>query len=233
MTRTQLYDITIDASGVACTKGLDMDEKINVRLNMEQFKKLLGQGSVSKNPTTFLRGKRASLEPSSEWREEGGFITFSVTSNGLSGYDWINRFTMRGYSRVGFGGKKLLRSERFQSTSGVTSDVVIVKGALFSNVDRIVRNVREEVDEQRLIPPTLETACLIREKISDDAMRRMGLMFIVIMHEPVDQAEEILRLRRCLTINDDRWLDASTFGSGNAWNRETGFAFILNKRKTL
>lgn len=124
-------------------------------------------------------------EPTRSWREEDGVIYFSVTSDGTTGKDWITRLGM-GYLLGRDHATQLLLSSDFKSTTGVTTEIVVLKGVSFQDKDRIMKNIRAEAYKRKLSKPNIEVACLIREKFSDSEIKAMGLWHIVVMHEPVN-----------------------------------------------
>ena len=65
------------------------------------------------------------------WREENGVIRFEVTSDGTSGEDWIARLESKNL-RVGDYTKQLLNSPDFIPTMGITTEVAVLKGMLFT-----------------------------------------------------------------------------------------------------
>ena len=109
----------------------------------------------------FLRGETTIAESTRNWREEDGVIYFSVTSDGTTGEDWINRLEGNGF-RVGDYAKQVLRSPDFKPTNSVTTEVAVLKGMLFEENDRITKKIRAEADKRKLGKPEPELACLIR-----------------------------------------------------------------------
>lgn len=129
-------------------------------------------------------GEWTLTSPARNWREADGVIYFSVTSNGTTGEEWIAHLESKGF-RVGDYAKSVLRSKDFQPTSGVTTEIAVLKGMLFSDNDRITKNIRAEAEHRNFEKPNAEVACLIREKFSDKELEAMGLYWIVVMHEPI------------------------------------------------
>jgi hypothetical protein len=134
-----------------------------------------------------------AVESVPRWREEDGVIRFSVTSDGTIGEDWIARLKKKGF-RVGDYAKQLLLSDEFKPTSGVTHEVAVLKGMLFSDNDRITSKVRAEATCRNLSVPKAEVACLIREKFTDKELEAMGLWLIIVMHEPIKNSDGSPRL---------------------------------------
>jgi hypothetical protein len=176
----------------------------------------------------FLRDELSVSEPIRSWREEDGVIYFSVTSDGTTGEDWIKRLEGNGF-RVGDYAKQVLRSPDFKPTNGVTTEVAVLKGMLFEDNDRITKKVRAEADKRKLGKPNAELACLIREKFTDKEIEAMGLIWIVAMHEPINDSvgdPDLLFARR---DGDGRWLYACRAGPGDGWFRVNGFAFAVSQ----
>src|SRR3989344_110555 len=91
-------------------------------------KKLGGHDGAIK----FLQDKLTVSEPTRNWREQDGVIYFSVTSDGTTGPQWIERLEGKGF-RLSDYAKSVLRSPDFKPTSGVTTEIAILKGMLFAD----------------------------------------------------------------------------------------------------
>ncbi len=112
-----------------------------------------------------------------KWREENGIIYFSVTSDGATGEEWITRLESKGFRVSGYA-KIILRSKDFKPTSGITTEITVIKGVLFEDNIRITKRVRAYVKKHQLFDPNAELACLIREKFSDKEIEAMGLWWL-------------------------------------------------------
>ncbi|MBU1160085.1 hypothetical protein KKD04_02810 [Patescibacteria group bacterium] len=171
--------------------------------------------------------KKALCPPeNNQWRERDGVIYFFVTSDNTTGPDWIKRLESKGF-QVSKWAKDLLRSPDFKPTSGVTTEIAVLKGILFSDNDRITKKIRAEAEKINLSKPNAETACLIRERFSDKEIEEMGLYWIVTMHEPIkdsDGGPDLLSVLR-----DDRWLDADYGHPDHRWDHVHGFAFVVSQ----
>ncbi len=172
----------------------------------------------------FLRGDLLVSEPPREWHEENGIIRFKVTSDGTTGEGWVARLENKGF-RVNDYAKQVLRSPDFKPSSGIATEIVVLKGSLFKDDDRITKNIRAEADKRKLAKPNAEVACLIREKFTDKEIEAMGLMWIVVMHEPIkdyDDYPSLLDMDRC----DCRLSRCSDGSGGSSWDTGSGFAFV-------
>lgn len=185
--------------------------------------KLGGMEGVQK----LLRGEITVSEPPRAWCEQDGVIYFSVTSDGTEGVDWIKRLEVKNF-RLSDCAQSVLRSSDFKSTDGVTTEVAVLKGALFSNNDRITKKIRAEADKRKLSKPNAEVACLIREKFAGEEIEAMGLWWIVVMHEPINDSDGdpgLLGVDR----RGGRWLSAYCDGPDDKWGRDgSGFAFAVS-----
>src|SRR3989338_3860444 len=71
---------------------------------------------------SFLRGELKVSKPNRLWHEHGGVIYFSVTSDGTTGEQWIERLENKGFLLSEYV-KSVLRSSDFHPTSGVTTEI--------------------------------------------------------------------------------------------------------------
>lgn len=187
-------------------------------------KKLGGHDGAIK----FLQGKLTVFEPTRNWREQDGVIYLSVTSDGTTGPQWIERLEGKGFCLSDYA-KSVLRSPDFKPTSGVTTEIAILKGMLFEDNDRITKKIRAEADKRKLTKPNAEVACLIRENFSDEEIEAMGLWWIVAMHEPIKDSIGDPRLLDADRYGGGRWLCAYCGKPGSRWGRESGFAFVVSQ----
>lgn len=176
----------------------------------------------------FLRDELSVSKPTRSWREEDGVIYFSVTSDGTEGETWITRLESKGF-RVGDYAKQVLRSPSFVPTSGVTTEVAVLRGLLFEDQSRITKKIRAEADKCKLSKPNAELACLIREKFTDKEIEAMGLWYIVAMHEPVSDSDGDPFLLDADRGSGGRWLDACGGRPDRRWDRGDGFAFAVSQ----
>jgi len=187
-------------------------------------KKLGGHDAALK----FLRGELTVSEPIRSWREQDGVIYLSVTSDGTTGPEWIARLEKRGY-RVSDYTKSVLCSKDFKPTSGVTTEIAILKGMLFEDSNRITKKIRAEAESRKLSTPNAEIACLIKEKFSDKELEAMGLYWIVAMHEPIKDSDGDPRLLNAGRDGNGSWLSTRYDDSVREWGRGYGFAFVVSQ----
>lgn len=163
-----------------------------------------------------------------KWNEKDGVIRFSITSDGTTGEEWIGRLESNGF-RVGDYAKSVLRSKSFKPTSGITYEIAVLKGELFSDNERIIKNIRKDAKNRKFTTPNAEVACLIREKYSDKELEAMGLYWIVTMHEPIKDSDGDPGLLHARRGGGGSWLNASYGRPDDEWGRSLGFAFVLSQ----
>jgi len=176
----------------------------------------------------FLRGELVVSKPARRWREEDGVIYFTVTSDGTTGPDWITRLEKQGF-RIGSYAKSVLLSSAFEPTNGVATKIAVLKGEFFEAGDRVTENIRAAATRSGFVPPSAEAACLIREMFTDKEIEAMGLWWIVIMHEPINDSDGDPNLLGAGRYGDGRWLYAYFDEPGRRWNRGDGFAFAVSQ----
>jgi len=172
----------------------------------------------------FLRDQILVSEPTCLWREKDDVIYFSVTSDGTTGRGWITRLKSEGFCLSDYA-KQVLRSPDFKPTNGVTTEVAVLKWALFEENDRKMKKIRAEADKRKLSKPNAELACLIREKFTDKEIEVMGLIWIVAMHEPINDSDGDPCLMSVNRYDNGRQLSANCVRSGDTLKRGNGFAF--------
>ncbi|MBP9701418.1 MAG: hypothetical protein KBD47_00360 [Candidatus Pacebacteria bacterium] len=187
-------------------------------------KKLGGHDGAIK----FLQGKLSVSEPTRNWCEQDGVIYLSVTSDGTTGPQWIERLEGKDF-RLSDYAKSVLCSADFKPTSGVTTEIAILKGMLFEDSNRITKKIRAEADKRKLPTPNAEVACLIRENFSDEDIEAMGLIWIVAMHEPIKDSDGDPSLLGAGRRDASRWLRACYGEPDFRWRRGRGFAFVVSQ----
>jgi hypothetical protein len=172
--------------------------------------------------------EQSVTQPERKWTEKDGVITFTVTSDGTTGLMWIERLKKGGFSLYS-GEKALLK--KMATTYGVTTEITVLKGELFedelfSDNDRTTANIIVEAKRRGLTRPFAETACLIREKFTDEELTAMGLNCIIVMHSPIidDSDGYSPKLLGVHSYNDSPTMGVF-YPEPFRWFRGAGFAF--------
>ncbi len=160
------------------------------------------------------------------WTEKDGVIYFMLVSNGKTGDEWITHFEGKKLS-VGNYAQSVLRHKNFKPTKvGTVHHIAILKGELFSDGDRITKNIRAEAKKRKMTDPHAEVACLIRDNFSDKEIEEMGLSWIITMHEPIPDSDGVLNLLGTRQYDDFR-LFACNSHPDHSWHRGNEFAFVV------
>lgn len=180
--------------------------------------------------SAFLAGKLVISTPIRDWREQDGVIYLpQLISNGRTGLEWTKCLNCNDYV------KSMLLSADFKPTpSGTPVEIAILKGLLFSDSDRVTKNIRKEAyagtftQGQKLCAPNAEIMCLIREKYTNEDIKAMGLTWIVTMHEPIKDSDGDPNLLRAYRDDAGCWLRAYYDRPDGRWLRGHGFAFAVS-----
>ena len=156
-----------------------------------------------------------------------GGLRFSVTSDGTTGEQWIERLESKGH-RISEYAKSILRSQEFKPTSDIIYEIAVLKGELFNDKDRVTTKIRQEAKDCQLGTPNVEIACLIREKFSNKELKEMGLYWIVIMHEPIKDSYGDPILLNVGRGDVGSWLNAYYDDPDTECDRDDGFAFVVS-----
>lgn len=176
----------------------------------------------------FLRDELEVCEPKRLWREQDGVIYLSVTSDGTTGSKWIERLEKKGFRMSNYV-KSILHSPDFKPTNGITTEIVVLKGMLFNDDERITKKIRTEANRRNLTEPNAEVACLIRETFSDKEIEAMGLWWVIAMHKPIKDSDGDLILLGAYRSGVGCWLDAYCADPVHRWSHGNGFAFVVSQ----
>ena len=210
-------------------KGLQLGQLVlstmnKAKLNQERAQRLIDNGEKFQEGIVKLINELSALD----WTEKDGVICFSITSDGTTGPDWICRLEKE-YSWISKWVKEILNSPDFNPTSGVTTEIAVLKGELFSDRERTTDNIRSEADKRKLQTPNAEVACLISEKFTNKEIEAMGLSYIVTMHKPVNDSDGGSNLLLTHRHDNESWMPPYYDCPGHEWSRDGGFAFVLGK----
>jgi hypothetical protein len=159
------------------------------------------------------------------WYEKDGIIYFTLTSDGTTGIEWIERLENKGF-KIGSYAKSMLQSNNFSPTKDTVYSIAILKGLIFNDENRTTNKINTEAHKRNLKNPNPEIACLIRENISDEEIEAMGIQWIVVMHDPIKDPAGGPGLFRIISGDDGYWLRACSDTPDRGWGAGNGFAFI-------
>lgn len=153
-------------------------------LTADQVGGIIGKLGGEDGALKFLRNEFKILNLHDNPDELSDAIYITVTSDGTTGPEWIKRLKTKG-CHVSIGAEKILVSDEFKPTKGVTTKIAILKGRLFIGKNQTMRGVSEFARQHKLQQPNMEVACLLCEKLTVREIEQMGLWWIIIMHKSV------------------------------------------------
>ena len=162
-----------------------------------------------------------------EWTTDAeGNIHFTLTSNGFTREQWEKHLESRGF-RLSDWAHNMLRRASNAPTNGVVYHIVVRPGSKIAFRDRITKKIRAHAADNGWNTPHWEVACLIRDTFPDEQLEKMGLWWIVTMHEPITDSDGDPHLLGSDRRGDGRWLNANYDGPDDGWNVYGGFAFVV------
>lgn len=154
----------------------------------------------------------------------GRYIT--VVSDGLTGEQSISRLEAVKYN-LGDEAKFLMRSKDYIVTNGVVYRVGIIKDSEFDDASRTTENICKEAMRRCWIEPPAELARLLREKLSDEDLEKMGFVWLIVVHKTIAASDGYPNLLGLDRRGAGRKLNTAYSIPGRRWSREYGFAFLV------
>jgi hypothetical protein len=170
---------------------------------------------------------RLSLKSIPWWLQRWEVVHVTVTSNGMTGSEWIDHFGMKGMTLSTYH-KEVLLSDSFVPTNGVTTQVGILLGGSFKESRRTTERINELAYWRGLKPiENHEVACLLRDMLSDESMAKLESDRIMVMtKKPLVDLNKIPRLLGAAnTKKCAHCMAACSHTVGYIWDRNTGFAY--------
>lgn len=200
--------------------------KLRGRLSNDTAQQWIGDSGALEH----LVERMLRYQPRYEVRD--GVIYFTLTSNGKTGEQWVPYLKSRG-NRLSRHSESVLRSEDFMPTpAGTIHRGAVLKGELFSEENRITKQIRAEAARRKLNTPHPEIGPLFRDTFSDADIERMGLIGVTVMHDPIIVSDGVACLLRADRHGDGQWLDAAVGYSECRWLRENGFVFSVSQESS-
>ncbi len=157
------------------------------------------------------------------WKENEHAICLSVTSDGTSGPDWVERLKKK-FRKVDPEIRKVLRSGDFTSTNGTTYNITILKGNYWLNGYLTIQAVRNLIENKVLKEPNLEAACLVLEKFHG-----LKLPHMMVMHKPVETAYHLPTFFEAQRISFHVKVGMSYNNLNDSLDNQTEFVLLSDK----
>ncbi|HPL93303.1 MAG TPA: hypothetical protein PLB38_03415 [bacterium] len=192
------------------------------KLTLGQLNAIVKKLGGHEGALRFLRDEIRIVEPDKRWREEDGIIYFSVTSDGTTGQQWIDRLNKKGYC-LDSAVENILCSRNFEPSSGVTIKVALLKGMLWNDDERNRENVLSKaIKSFEFASPPFEVLCLIRDSFSDEEIDDMGVSKIISFKKPT----VVVSCGGKGCYGD--WMNHLVVQEEDSlWHRSVGFAFVI------
>lgn len=156
--------------------------------------------------------------------------TLTITTRGLIGPAWIKRLE-KGEYRLSTYAKQLLNSpewEQHRLNKGETITVCITPNKeLGLDEYMTTQQIRDYAKGKRYETPKAEVALLIREALSDDEMKELGVWYVTTFHDPVTDAGGDPGLLSASRFDGGQWLYAYWDRPGYRWSVEGASAFVV------
>lgn len=156
--------------------------------------------------------------------------TLTLTARGLTGPAWIKQLEKYGY-RLGTYATQLLNSpewEQHRLNKGETITVCITPNKeLGLDEYMTTQQIRDYAKGKGYETPKAEVALLIREALSDDEMKELGVWYVTTFHDPIKDADGDPELLGANRRGGGQWLSAGWDGPGSQWDVEGASAFVV------
>ena len=169
-----------------------------------------------------------SVPGKAAWETRGDLIYITLPpSEGVTGPQWIEYFDEQDI-KLSDDAKAVLQSEAFRPTApGFVHRIVALRATFWKkDSERTTKAIQAEGLLRKWLELHPEAVCIIRKCFSDKQLEKMGLLWIVGIHKPI----EVLGLPRFLGVNRNDvggWLSAHWANPDDDWNDDGAFAWSL------
>ena len=155
-----------------------------------------------------------------------------VTSGGRTGIQLLEDLKEKSLS-VGTYAKEILLKEEFDRTvtNGVTYYPGFIKGEDFSGSNLTTENIIKEALRREGVIPPAELAPLLRLSLSDEEIKKFGLLWLIPMHEPIKDSIGDPNILGLYANSQDKQLNACRADAKFNWYRDRGFVFLFPQTK--
>ena len=156
-------------------------------------------------------------------------VVFTVASNSNASKIFIKSPKQDARRHVSDWAVDVMRKPLFVISNGVTYRLGLIKGKELSNDERTMQNIRAEARRRGWLTPPAESALLLYEAISKEDIDQLGLLRLIVMHEPIIGSDGDARLLVLGCVGDVLWLDTDIVKSDRQLASVLGFVFLLPK----
>lgn len=158
------------------------------------------------------------------WKDDGNkTISFDLTSDGMTGSEWITHFETKGLLLSECVKSIILSKDFTPSEVGKVHHVGVIKGSWFTDEDRTIKCITLNAQlRASAIIPSAEVACLICDNFTKDDLVKMRFGHIVVLHEPILDSER----EPCILGFDGSTIRAYYVSPPHAWPENYGFVLV-------
>ena len=160
--------------------------------------------------------------------------TLKVKTTGLTGKKWLTRMEQGKY-KVSSCAKDILLSKEFDSMrlkKGVEQEVAFVSVKDLGKEYATTQEIKDYAKSKGYGMPTPELALLLRESISDEEIKALGVWYVAVLHEPIKDSGGNTGVLRSYRDADGRWLDAYWGRPDDRWSTGGASAFPVSASST-
>ena len=199
---------------VAGTNGISAQQ-------MSEFFRQMGEGKIDGRVMQSIIEHR---NPWPYWKDDGNkVISFDLTSNGMTGSEWITHFETKSLFLSECVKSILLSKDFMPSEVGKVHHVGVIKGSWFIDGDRttecIALNAKMRASART---PSAELACLICDNFTKDDLVKMRFGQIVVLHEPILDSER----EPCILGFDGSTIKTHHVSPNDVWAENYGFGMV-------
>jgi hypothetical protein len=158
----------------------------------EDFRELAssaGKQSLEKIVRVIFDEQRA-MQLVSSWHEQDGIIYLNLPPiDDTIDSNLFEYLEKEGVKMGGFG-KRILNQADTHCKEGALSKLAILKGEYFTDSNRTTKNISIQGEFLGMKKPNLRDACRVRKYFTEEDIQKMGIDWIIIMHEPFKYEEE-------------------------------------------
>lgn len=146
----------------------------------------------------------------------------TIKGTELSGKKWLTRLEKGDY-KISFYAKELILSKEFTPLPKKEYRIELILGK--DVIGKTSDEIRALALSKGYEMPTAEVALLVREAISDDEMKELGICYIASLHAPIKDSGGGPGVLYSSRSGGGRWVDACWGNPGGQWSDGGAFAF--------
>lgn len=155
--------------------------------------------------------------------------TLRLTASGRTGKEWVKHLEKNEY-RIGSYAKELILSDEFAAArgkKGTEYEIAIVPGKeLYESYDTTA-SIKEKAAAKGWTIPTPEIALLVREALSDDEMKELGVWYVAALHDPIAGSGGDPGVLGAYRGGGGRWVGADWGYPLDEWDTAGAFALVV------